>query len=53
MKNRTSMQIDKEVLAELKKMKKHKRETYEDTLVRLMNKKKIKRVIEDAKREIK
>ena len=36
MKNRTTMQVTKELKEELKKAKKYSRETYEDTIKRLL-----------------
>lgn len=38
MKSRTTLQIEKEILEELKKAKKYKRETYNEVLARLLKK---------------
>lgn len=48
MKNRTTLQIPRELLSDLKGLKHYKRETYEDVLRRLVNKKHVKKRIKDV-----
>lgn len=47
MKDRTTIQLPRELIIEIKKLKRYKRETYEDILKRLM-KDKIKKKVKKA-----
>jgi|LGOV01.1.fsa_nt_gb predicted CopG family antitoxin len=51
MKDRTTIQIPKELQRDLKKLKRYKRETYEEIIRKLMKKKEAKRKIKAVVRE--
>ncbi len=50
MKNRTTIQLPREMINELKELKKYKRETYEEIIRKLMTKKEAKNKIKQAVR---